>query len=175
MSATAEPYTIATSPLLAELRAAGVPYRLFVHPEPPASLAQAAQARGQRLEQIVRSLLFRDPEHRFIMLLLPGGYRADWSALRRYLGQRRLTLARPEEVLEVTGFPIGAVGPLGLRRPVRLLADERIFEPEEVSLGSGVRGVAVLLRSADLRRVLRARGAEIGRFGVLTGAEAHET
>jgi len=158
------------SPLLEALRRAGVPFRLFVHPEPPKSLPQAARARGQRLEQIVRSILFRDPAHRFILLLLPGGYRADWAGLRRYLGQRRLTLARPEEVLEVTGYPIGAVGPLGLRQPVRLLADERIFEPEEVSLGSGVRGVAVILRSQDLRQMLESQGVEIGRFGVAEDA-----
>ncbi len=163
---SAQPYTLETSPLLAALRAAGVPYRVFVHPEPPRSLARAAQERGQRLEQVVRSILFRDAAHRFVLLLLPGGYRADWPGLRRYLGQRRLTLARPEEVLAVTGYPIGAVGPLGLRQPVRLLADERVFAPEEVSLGSGVRGAAVILRSADLRRVLEAQGVEIGRFGV---------
>ncbi len=161
-----EPYTIETSPLLAALRAAGVPFRLFVHPEPPRSLARAAQERGQRLEQVVRSILFRDPAHRFVLLLLPGGYRADWPALRRYLGQRRLTLARADEVLAVTGYPIGAVGPLGLRQPVRLLADRRVFAPAEVSMGSGVRGVAVVLRSADLRRVLEAQGVEIGDFGV---------
>jgi len=161
-----EPYTLETSPLLAALREAGVPYRVFVHAEPPKSLARAAQERGQRLEQVIRSILFRTAEHRFVLLLLPGGYRADWAGLRRYLRQRRLTLARPDEVLEVTGYPIGAVGPLGLRKPVRLLADERIFAAEEVSLGSGVRGAAVILRSADLRRVLEAQGAEFGRFGV---------
>ncbi len=162
---TIQPYTVETSPLLAALRQAGVPFRLFVHPEPPSSLAQAARERGQRLEQVVRSILFRDADHRFILLLLPGGYRADWAGLRRYLGQRRLTLARADEVLAVTGYPIGAVGPLGLRQPVRLLADERVFAPPEISLGSGVRGVAVILRSADLRRLLEEQGMEIGSFG----------
>ncbi len=152
------------SPLLDALRAAGVPFRVFVHKEPPKDLARAARERGQTLHQVVRSILFRDAEHRFILLLLPGGYRADWATLRRYLGQRRLTLATPEEVLEVTGYPIGAVGPLGLRQPVRLLVDERVFEPEEVSMGSGLRGVAVILRSEDLRRLLADR-AEVGRFG----------
>ncbi|NPA06900.1 MAG: YbaK/EbsC family protein [Chloroflexi bacterium] len=152
------------SPLLDVLRAAGVPFRVFVHDEPPKDLARAARERGQTLHQVVRSILFRDAEHRFILLLLPGGYRADWATLRRYLGQRRLTLATPEEVLEVTGYPIGAVGPLGLRQPVRLLVDERVFEPEEISMGSGLRGVAVILRSEDLRRLLADR-AEVGRFG----------
>jgi len=165
MNASSEPYTLATSPLLAALRRAGVPFRVFVHPEPPRSLARAAQERGQTLEQVVRSILFRDPHRRFVLLLLPGGYRADWAGLRRYLGQRRLTLARPHEVLEITGYPIGAVGPLGLRQPVRLLADERVFAPEEVSMGSGVRGAAVIVSGRDLRRVLEAQGVEIGRFG----------
>ncbi|NPA27200.1 MAG: YbaK/EbsC family protein [Chloroflexi bacterium] len=153
-----------SSPLLEELRTSGVPFRLFVHPEPPKDLARAARERGQALHQVVRSILFRDADHRFILLLLPGGYRADWATLRRYLGQRRLTLATPQEVKEVTGYPIGAVGPLGLRQPVRLLVDERVLEPEEISMGSGLRGVAVILRSQDLRKLLEGR-AEWGRFG----------
>ena len=141
-------------PVARALQAQGIPFRLYRHPHPIRSLEQAAKERGQRLEQVVRSLLFRVGEGRFVLVLMPGGLRVDWAALRRHLGVSRVTTATPEEVLEITGYPVGAVGPLGLRQPVPILADPRAFAPEEVSIGSGEQGVAVILRSADLHRAL---------------------
>ncbi len=140
-------------PVAHALQAQGIPFRLYRHTGPIRSLEEAARERGQEVEQVVRSLLFR-AEGKFVLVLMPGGLRVDWAALRRYLGVRRVTTATEEEVLAVTGYPRGAVGPLGLRQPVRVLADPRVFAPEEISMGSGEPGVAVLLRSVDLRRAL---------------------
>lgn len=143
----------ALPPVARVLQAQGIPFRLFRHAGPVRSLEQAARERGQYLEQVVRSLLFRT-ERAFVLVLMPGGLRVDWAAMRHYLGVRRVTLATAEEVLEVTGYPRGAVGPLGLRQPVRTLADPRAFAPAEVSVGSGEPGGAVVLRGEDLRRAL---------------------
>ena len=90
------------------------------------------------------------------MALMAGPQQVDWKTLRRTLGEKRLTTASEEEVLRVTGYPRGAVSPFGLPQPLRILADPAIFVPEEVSIGSGVRGTTVILSSADLRRALPA-------------------
>ena len=58
------------------------------------------------------------------------------------------------EVLRLTGYPRGAVSPFGLPHPLRTLADPNIFAPEEISIGSGVRGTTIILGTADLRRAL---------------------
>ena len=59
-------------------------------------------------------------------------------------------MASEEEVLDVTGYVIGAVGPFGLRLPVRVLIDTGLLAQDELSIGSGVRGTAVILRSEAL-------------------------
>jgi Cys-tRNA(Pro) deacylase len=144
----------AIPPVAAVLTAQGIPHRLFRHAGPVHSLGQAAQERGQTPDQVVRSLLFRLGDNAYAMVLMAGPAQVSWRALRRHLGQSRLTTASAAEVLAVTGYPLGAVAPFGLRRPVRLLVDESVLVQDEVSLGSGVRGVAVILSSADLRRAL---------------------
>lgn len=138
------------------------PYRLFVHPGPIHSLEQAARERGHQPDQVIRSIVFRVGKDEFVMVLIAGDRQISWPKLRRHLGQSRLTLATEEEVRRVTGYERGAVAPFGLPRPMRILADESAFAYEEVSLGSGVRGTAVILTSADLRRALRE--VEIGNF-----------
>jgi Cys-tRNA(Pro) deacylase len=131
-----------------------IPHREFRHPGPVRSLEQAAAERGQRPEQVIRSILFRLSADEFVMVLMAGPGQIDWKTLRRYLGETRLTTASEEEVRRVTGYERGAVAPFGLPAPLRILADESIFAPEEISLGSGVRGTTIILSSADLRRAL---------------------
>jgi prolyl-tRNA editing enzyme YbaK/EbsC (Cys-tRNA(Pro) deacylase) len=126
------------------------------------SLEQAAGERGESPGQVIRSILFRVGEGNFVMVLMAGPSQISWPALRNHLGQSRLTMASEAEVLEATGYRTGAVSPLGLPRPMRILADESVFIPEEISIGSGERGTAVILRSADLKRALGE--VEIGQF-----------
>jgi Cys-tRNA(Pro) deacylase len=145
-----------------DLDALGIPYRFFEHGGPVESLEQAAAERGQRPGQVVRSILFRLEENKFCMVLAGGPRQVSWPALRRHLNQRRLTMASPEEVLQVTGYRIGAVSPFGLIQQVQVLVDRSVLAEEEVSLGSGVRGLALVMLSADLLRALPQ--AEVGKF-----------
>lgn len=139
------------SRLLTEL---GIPHRVFTHPGVIHSLEQAAAERGQQPDQVVRSILFRLSTDEYLMVLMPGPRQVSWLALRRYLGLSRLTMADPDEVLRVTGYPIGAVAPLGLPSGMRILVERRLLIQEEISLGSGVVGTSIILRSADLLSAL---------------------
>ena len=143
-----------STPVTRELDERNIPYRVFCHPGPVKSLEQAARERGQEPQQVIRSLLFRLSADDFVLALMAGPGQVDWKTLRRTLGEKRLTTAGEEEMLRVTGYPRGAVSPLGLPQPLRILADPGVFETEEISIGSGVRGTTVILRSADLQRTL---------------------
>src|SRR5271157_4510580 len=118
------------------------------------SLEQAAQERNQRSEQVVRSILFRLSENEYLMALVAGPKQISWRALRKHVGQSRLTMASEDEVFAITGYRIGTVTPFGLPHPLRILIDENVLKEDEISIGSGMRGVAVIMKSADLRRAL---------------------
>jgi Cys-tRNA(Pro)/Cys-tRNA(Cys) deacylase len=151
------------SPVTQDLDRLNIPYRIFTHPGPVKSLEQAAEERGQEPQQVIRSLLFRLSADDFVLALMAGSGQVDWKTLRRYLGEKRLTTAGEEEMLRVTGYPRGAVSPLGLPQPLRTLADPAVFAPQEISIGSGVRGTTVILRAHDLHRALP--GVEITPLG----------
>ncbi len=141
-----------------------VPYRVFEHPSPPASLEDAARQRGQEPGQVIRSILFRHEQKYFVMVLMAGPGQIAWKRVRAHVGVSRISMATESEVREVTGCEIGTVNPFGLPDPIRILADVSVFKPEEVSIGSGVRGMAIILKSADLRRAVGK--IEIGLFAV---------
>jgi Cys-tRNA(Pro)/Cys-tRNA(Cys) deacylase len=150
------------TPVGRALKALGVPHRVFVHPGPVQSLEQAAVERGQAPGQVVRSIVFRVGEGEYVMVLVGGSAPVNWRALRRYLGQSRLTTATEAELLEATGYAVGAVAPFGLPRRMRVLVDNSALAYAEISLGSGVRGTTIILASADLRIALPE--AEVGHF-----------
>lgn len=132
----------------------GADFRLFVHNQEIHSLEEAAAQRGQTPEQVVRSILFRLSEHEYVMVLAAGPSQIDWKDLRRQLGVSRMTMASPEEVVQITGALPGTVSPFGLLQPVRIFIDTDIFKQAEVSFGSGERGKAILLHSTQLLTLL---------------------
>lgn len=88
------------------------------------------------------------------MVLVAGREQIDWKRLRQLVRRSRVRMATEEEVFNVTGYRVGTVSPFGLKNQVKILIDSSVLEEEEVSLGSGVRQMAILMKSADLRRAL---------------------
>ena len=118
------------------------------------SFEQAAAERKQRPEQIVRSILFQIRPEEFVMVLVAGREQVDWRKLRQLVGRSRVRMATEEEVLGVTGYRVGTVSPFGLKNQVRVLIDASVLSEEEVSTGSGMRNMAIILKSKDLHRAL---------------------
>jgi Cys-tRNA(Pro)/Cys-tRNA(Cys) deacylase len=147
------------SPVASALTALGIPHVVFAHAGQVTSLEQAARERGQRPDQVVRTILFRLEADEFVMVLAAGPAQISWQRLRHYLGRSRITMASPEEVLHQTGYRVGTVGPLGLPKPVRILMDEGVQEQSQVSIGSGLPNTGVILSIAGLLEALP--GAEI--------------
>lgn len=142
------------SPAIQFLQGHKVPHSIFQHSQPVHSLEQAAQERQQRPEQVVRSIVFRLAEGEYIMVLMPGPGQVPWKALRRYLGQSRISMASEEELLQATGYRPGTVNPFGLPQPMRVLIDQGVLDQTVVSLGSGRPGLAILMHPDDIVKSL---------------------
>lgn len=143
-----------STPVTQALDQLNVSYTFFVHPNKVSSLEQAAAERGQRPEQIIRTILFRLSQDEYVIVLIAGPQQINWKALRRYLGQSRITMASQDEVLEMTGYKVGSVSPFGLPQPIRTLVDESVLAQEEISIGSGVRSTTVIMKTAVLMQAL---------------------
>ncbi|HKJ39877.1 MAG TPA: YbaK/EbsC family protein, partial [Anaerolineales bacterium] len=155
-------FMIDKPPASIALDSLGIPHRLFRHERPVSSFEEAASARGQRPEQIVRSILFQVRPGEFVMVLMAGPDQIDWKKLRGIVKRSRVRMATEDEVLEVTGYRVGTVSPFGLKnqarpefdRRVRVMIDASVFREEEISIGSGVRNTAIIMQSEDVRKAL---------------------
>jgi len=132
----------------------GIPHRIFLHEQPVNSFEEAATQRGQRPEQIVRSILFQVRDGEFVLALMAGPAQIDWKKFRQIVKRSRVRMATEEEVLEVTGYRVGTVSPFGVKSQVRVMIDPSVLSEEEISIGSGIRNMAIIMKSADVRRAL---------------------
>ena len=100
----------------------------------------AAAAVGCELGQIVKTLFFL-AEARPTLVLVAGDRKADTSALAQLLGvtRKKLKMGTSDEVLALTGYPVGGVSPFGSVTQADVVMDEslRRFERLWAAAGSG--------------------------------------
>jgi prolyl-tRNA editing enzyme YbaK/EbsC (Cys-tRNA(Pro) deacylase) len=115
---------------------------------------RAADLLGVSLAEVVKTLLFYF-DTRPALVLVPGDRQASPELLRRVAGCSDVTLARPYEVLQLTGFRAGALPPCGLALEIATFADPEVFARPVVYCGGGTTTTMLKVRSEDLRRVVR--------------------
>lgn len=140
-----------------------VPYRLLLHGEAVFTVEAAARQRGVLIEEMVKSILLRDREGRFVMACVIGNQRVNPQAVRALLpaAWKRLTFASAAEILAVTGSVQGAVAPLALPDGIPVYFDEAIARCHKVNISSGDPLAGLELAAEDLIRLAGARIAAI--------------
>ena len=140
----------------------GIPYRLLVQAHKATNVKEAAAERGVSICQIVKSLLVRRPDKKHVLALVRGDQRLSLRKLARVIGVKSLEMAPQADVPRITGYRIGAVAPLGLRRDdVPVFVDHHVMEEPRVSTSAGRHDVGLELSSADLVRAVDGQIADI--------------
>ncbi len=147
------------NPAVDALAASGLPHRLISH-GPVRSLAEAAQARGVKPADVVKTLVVRRGDDDFLFILVPGDRTISWPKLRAQLGVSRLSMPDAAMARAATGYERGTITPFGSLRAWPVIADERIAG-REITLGAGQHGLAVALDADEAIRALHATVADI--------------
>ena len=122
--------------------------------------ADAAEAVGCSLEQIVKSLvLICDGTP--VVALVPGDLRGDPKKVARAFGAAEARIATAEEVESATGFAPGAVAPFPLPKVRMTYLDRRLLGHPRVWCGAGSERHLVSLAPSELARLTRAQSADI--------------
>ena len=118
---------------------------------------------GVKAHEVVKTLLVKTPNNPenlkwdknlrsfvnvpFVACAIRGAERLDFKKIKRLLGSGA-KLAKPDEVREIVGVPVGAVCPILIGIP--LYFDQKVMKLKNVNLGSGdlTKGLDVSL--ADL-------------------------
>ncbi|MEJ5231009.1 MAG: YbaK/EbsC family protein [Geminicoccaceae bacterium] len=143
------------------LRDAGAEARLEEFPEGTESAADAAEAVGCALGQIVKSLVFL-VGGRPVLALVAGDRRCRPESLPQLLGlEGPVARADAETVREATGFAIGGVAPVGHPAPLPCAVDSSLARFDRLWAAAGHPHAVFPTSFPELLRLTRGIAGEI--------------
>ena len=116
---------------------------------------KAAQVIGLEAEEAgVKSLILKTKEGTLILVLNAGNKKVDTKKIAQMEDTKSIYFARPEEVLKVTGIPIGSIPPFGHKTKLKTYLNEELLDREYLYFNPGSHTKTIKLPSKDLLRVL---------------------
>ncbi len=87
------------------------------------TIADVAAFLGLNSNQTIKTLIYCSDTDEFVMALLRGDHELNEIKLNNALGWNEIRMATEEEILRLTGSPIGFLGPIGLKEKLLVVAD----------------------------------------------------
>lgn len=143
------------------LAAENIQYQVVQHP-PVYTAKQADEyVRGYQFAR-TKNLLLTDHHQHFYLVLLAENHRLDLRQFRQQAQTKRLSFASDAELQAKLGVDAGAVSPFGLlnnpAHDVDLYVDQSVLAAEMIGCHPNVNTSTVILKVADLLRVLTRMG-----------------
>jgi prolyl-tRNA editing enzyme YbaK/EbsC (Cys-tRNA(Pro) deacylase) len=124
-----------------------------------ATVALAAAGHGVEPAQIAKTLSLRVKE-RNLLLVTSGMARLDNKKVKSAFGGKPRMLA-PEEVVALTGHPVGGVCPFGLATPLPIYCDISLKAFDEVVPAAGSTHSALRINPLRLAELVEAQWVDV--------------
>lgn len=136
--------------ILAFLEDSGVPFEHLEHEHVHTS-QEAARARGTKIEDAAKALIFETGSGKLVECIVSGHHRVDPKKLKAALGEKNIALASPKRVLQVAGCPIGCVPPFGslFSPPLPMYVDQEVLTREQIVFSAGSHYHSIRMRPND--------------------------
>lgn len=116
------------------------------------SVAEAARAAKADPLDFIKSIVMVSGGSRPVVAIVKGEDRVSTRRVAKALGlEERPRIARPDEIIELTGYPLGGVPPFGF--DAEFLVDPRVMEKEQIWSGGGSDHSLIRMTSQEMVRV----------------------
>ncbi|MBI4144719.1 hypothetical protein HY493_00740 [Candidatus Woesearchaeota archaeon] len=136
------------------LRQHGIDHELKEFPMSVHTVEMAADAAHARIDQFIKTVILIDKNDTLFASIVRGDDRVSLSRSGFNLKLDGLRMAKPDEVLARTGYPIGGVPPLGFE--ARFVVDVKVKEMPFCWAGGGNDKALVKISPADIIRTTAA-------------------
>ncbi len=145
------------------IRNKGIKARILTFEKHTMTVEDAEKQLGISRERIIKSLLFIDENEAPVLGIVTGDRRVSDKKLRKACGARKLKLARPQVVKNLTGYEVGALPPIGHRKPIRTFIDPKVMTFERVYGGGGAVNALLEIDPRDIKRINKAQVVDISK------------
>lgn len=112
-----------------------------------------------RASEVIKTLIFIGSKP--IVVILPGDKRVSITKIEEFTGERGLRMAKPAEVMTLTGYGVGSVSPFGINPVIKQIADNSILALSSLFLGSGKSNVLIKINQVEFGKSFQGTFASI--------------
>jgi len=127
---------------------------------PVKTIEEAEKEAGVPKENLIKTIVFLAEELGCVACVVSGNQKVNTKKVKSLLRVKNLEIANAAEVLNLTGYPIGGVPPLGFEG--RWFVDPAVLKKKEV-VGGG--GSANCLLKVVASEIVRCTGAAVESIG----------
>jgi Cys-tRNA(Pro)/Cys-tRNA(Cys) deacylase len=121
--------------------------------------ANVAKILGLTESQVVKTLIFQTDKGDRALIMVAANQNAISGLLKKALGSRNISLAKPEVVVEVTGYVIGSIPPFHWQpEGFSTIVDAALMREPVLGVGAGVWGNEILI---EPQRLVAASNAKV--------------
>ncbi len=131
----------------------GIAAELITLGQETTTAQMAAEALGVPIDVVVKTILFQAKGGAIVVVVAQGTGRIDTKKLAQVTGIDGWRLAKPEVVLDATGYPAGGTPPIGLKQKIHMIVDTRAAALPEAYAGGGRHDVMLRIKPADIIRL----------------------
>ena len=124
-----------------------------VEHEPVFTNPAMAEALGVTEAETVKSLVLMTKEKQMVVLVLPGNKKVVWKKAAADFGTKKVSFAKPEQVIDKVGCEVGCVTPFGKLTALPIHMDEELIKKDYVYFNPGVHDKSYKIRGWDLKKV----------------------
>lgn len=86
-------------------------------------------------KRLVKTLIYK-AENEYVAALIRGDRDLNEAKLAAACGVKKIEMAEPEAVMQITGAEVGFAGPIGMKKEIKILADKEIMGISNMVVGA---------------------------------------
>lgn len=126
---------------------------------------EAAEKLGLSPDKVFKTLLVSDGAGQFATAIVPVAGMLNLKRAAKALGWKKAAMANGDDAQRITGYVLGGISPLGQKKRLPTVLDDRAEAQATIYISAGRRGLEIELAPQVLVQVLAATVIDIADIG----------
>ncbi len=122
---------------------------------------EAASKLGVSPDRVFKTLIAQVDGRDLVAAIVPVDAKVDLKKLAAAVGGKRAEMAQPQAAERATGYVVGGISPLGGKKRLKTVIDDRAAQQQTILVSAGRRGLQIELGPSELVRLTDAKLAAV--------------
>lgn len=116
---------------------------------------------GVEAEKVFKTLVTRGEKTGINVFCIPVTEELNLKKAAIACGEKKIEMIKEKELLPLTGYIKGGCSPIGMKKQYPTYIDETAQLFDEISVSAGIRGVQIIIKSDDLKKIVKGNFSDL--------------